>query len=588
MATPDNLPLRDLQKIILGKRKETLSVIEIRNLFSYPTTPESILYIIIALNKKKIDPNTTLIQGMANATKKEDLVPIALALRYGADPNLYINAPNIGDIHILGYAYLILNKKDLPLLNSVIIMLMVMGADPNLPIFDSKGGVIRDEFSLIQPIKGQSVSEWLDDQGFDTIIPQIQNQNYELVDSKFMTMIATFLDKDDLLKQDPRLDEVIGSHSTVIFNKHSDKANKDSGLRIARDYLNIVAFEKFIDRGAYLHYSEINDLILSIKNYKDLGDIISMDQISQMLTYSISRGTILDKYQEDMLKSIDQNVYTRITTEYAQPYWKKMCQNSNGKVPDKFKSLAYRLNLYPESPKDTLCYQIKKITQSDPEQVKKSVIERQKYRINTIVSYINEFQNGKPPQLVCSNQSVLKGDIYDYPDVDIAFYKDNQDSLWCFTSNNFLKILEQKKNPYTTEKFPEDFIERVKQQSVFISRYRLISDNPVPISETLDNMNKPDKISNEYTDKYSKLFKEIMSLNGITEWNIEKLSNKDLERILSDNFGIETDLISLSRDHAVKTFYVVSYHELTRNPDITDNFFNQIECKSINKNKVSL
>src|SRR5438105_1135115 len=106
----NNLALRDLQKIILGNRKEPLSAIEIRNLFSYPTSPETILYIITALNQQKLDPHTALIQAIAHATKKEDLVPIALALRYGADPNLYVNAPNIGDIHILGYSYLVLSK----------------------------------------------------------------------------------------------------------------------------------------------------------------------------------------------------------------------------------------------------------------------------------------------------------------------------------------------------------------------------------------------------------------------------------------------------------------------------------------------
>ena len=138
MATPDNLPLRDLQKIILGERTEPLSIIEIRNLFSYPTTPESILYLITALNRNKIDPNTTLIQGIDNANHKQDLVPIALSLRYGADPNLYVNFPTVGDIHILGFVYLVVSYKTLPLLNSLVIMLMAMGADPNRLVFDSQ------------------------------------------------------------------------------------------------------------------------------------------------------------------------------------------------------------------------------------------------------------------------------------------------------------------------------------------------------------------------------------------------------------------------------------------------------------------
>ena len=584
MATPNNLPLRDLQKIILGKRKEPLSNIEIRNLFSYPTTPESILYIITALNTKKIDPNTTLIQGISNSNKKEDLVPIALALRYGADPNLYVNAPNIGDIHILGYVYLTLSKKDLALLNSVIIMLIAMGSNPHLPVFDSKGGVVRDEFSLVEPIRGQSVIGWLDDQGFNTIIHQIENQDYSEVDNTFMTMIATFLDRNDLLEQDPRLDEVIGSHSTIIFYKHSQKANKDKGLELARDYLNLTAFEFFIDQGAIPDYGEINDLVLLIETYKKIGDLISLGQIRQMLLYSISRGILIDTYQLDMIKNIDKTTYDKVNAEYSVPYWKKVCQTMKGLVPDRLKLLAYRLNLYPESSKDTLCYQIKKILQSDPIQVKKSVIERQKSRVDSMMAYINEFVDGSPPSLVCSNQSVLKNDIYDYPDVDIAFYKDDQDSLWCFSSNNFVKIMEQKKNPYTVQVFPEDFLSRVSNQIDFITKYRSIDDLPVAISETLDNIIKPDVINNEYTDKYSKLFEETMALNGITEWNIDKLSSDDMETILLNNFNVQTDLTSLSnKDHIVKTFYIISYQELLKNPDLNNSFFEQIEKKSVNK-----
>lgn len=584
MDRTDNLPLRDLQKILLGKRKEPLSPIEIRNLFSYPTTPESILYIITALNKKKIDPNTTLIQAIANATKKEDLVPVALSIRYGADPNLYVNAPNIGNIHILGYVYLVLKNNDTALLNAVVIMLMASGADPHLPIFDSKGGAIKDEFSLLDPIRGQSVTEWLYSQGIDTIVPLIKNQNYDKVDKRYMTTIATFLDRDDLLQLDPRLDEVIGAHAIKILEKHEGKANRDIGLRTSKDYLNLTSYEKFVDAGAYLNYAEVNDMILSLKAYKDLGDIISAGQVRQMLLYSISRGEILDKDQLDMIEKIDETTYNRVVKAYSIPYWQKVCKTAKGSVPDKLKLLAYRLNLYPEYPKGVLCNQIQKISQADPETVKKSAIERQRTRIRSDVAFINQFSDNKPPVINCSNRSVLKTNIYDYPDVDIAYYMDDQESLWCFNSVNFVKILERGKNPYTNQPFPDFFLERVQKQKEFIERYRSIDETPATISETVDSLVLPDTFDNEYSEKYVKRFEEMMIMNGVSEWNIKKLTKEDLQQILSNNLNINTSLVSLSRSHAVKTFYIVSYTELTRSPELIDDFFKQIETKSINNN----
>ena len=567
------LPLRDLQKIILGTRTDPLSAIEIRNLFSYPTTPESVLYIITALNKDRIDPSTTLIQSIANATKKQDLVSVGLALRYGASPNLYVDAPNIGDIHILGYTYLLLHKKDIPLLNAVVIMLMATGADPNLPIFDSKGGIVKDEFSLVEPIKGQSVLEWLDDQGFSTIIHKILNQNYNKVDKDFMTLIGTFLDRNDLLKTDPRLDEVIGSHSINIFTQHEQKVDSDKGLRLSIAYLNITTFEKFIDRGATLGYGDINNIILEMKRYHEAGDIISREQLRQMLTYAIAHGTLLDIYQEELLK-FDENIYNKIITAYGVPYWKKIC-SVEGNSPDRLKLLAYRLNLDPEDSKDIICEQIRKILQSDLTKIKQNVIDRNRLRIRSTAARINEFDNGSPPSLVCSNQSVLTTDPYNFPDHDIAFYRD-QEKLWCFTSNNFVKIIEQKKNPYTLQPFPDNFIQEVKRKIETISKYRSIEDLPTPVSETLDNLSKPDIISNIYTDKYVKFFLQALALNGLTEWNIQRLTIDDMHKLLMDNFGIQVNLTDLDRKHAEITFYMMAYYELSKDPS-NNKIFKQIE-----------
>jgi len=581
----DNLALKDLQKIILGDRKEPLSAIEIRNLFSYPTSPETILYIITALNEKKLDPHTALIQAIANATKKEDLVPIALALRYGADPNLYVNAPNIGDIHILGYTYLVLSKRDLPMLNGSIIMLMIMGSNPNMLIFDNKGGIVKDEFSLVEPLKGQGVLEWLDDQGFDTIIPKLRGGKYDKIEKKFMTTLATFLDKDNLLTNDPRLDEVLGAHANSIFNKHKSNIDIQKGLQTSRKYLNLTGFEYFIDQGASLNYDEINDLIYSIKEYKDSGDLISMSQIRQMLLYIVTKGQGLDMYQGDLIKKFDQTIYDQMIKEYEVPYWKKVCSQSNGKTPERLKTLAYQLNLDPEVSRNIICGRIKRILQTNPEETKKNVIERNKNRIHSTLSYINEVDVSG---LSCSNRSVLKTNIYDYPDTDIAFYRDDQENIWCFTSNNFLKITEQKKNPYTVQEFPEFFLKDVKSKMEFISRYRSMNDDPTPISVVLDNINKNDTISNIYTNRYVKLFKEMAVLNGITDWNLNKLTRKDMERILNKNFNVKTNLERLKKDHALITFMMVSYHQLKNNSDLINNFFESFEVKTMEQNTMKI
>jgi len=596
MATSDNLPLRDLQRIILGQRTEPLSVMEIRNLFSYPTTPESILYLITALDRNKIDPNSSLIHAIDNANKKEDLVPVALSLRYGADPNLYVNYPNVGDIHILGFVYLVLKNKTLPLLNSIVIMLMAMGSDPNRLIFDAKGGVIRDEYSLVEPLRGQSVIDWLEEQGYSTIIPQIEGQKYDMVEKGFMTTLAVLLDNPELIPKgsEPKLDEIISAHSVEVFNKLVPKSEQN-GIELSRKYLNIDAYEKYVDLGASLNYFDINEMILLVKKYKELGDIISMNQVGAMLLYSVSKGLVLDSYQIDLIKSVDNAFYTKINTTYSQPYWTKICpsttnsnsnnndhnnSNSNiGIVDDKLKNLAYRLNLYPEAPKDTLCYQIKLIAQADPELVKKSAITRQQVRIKSDVAYINQFDNGDEiPNITCNNRSVLSNNLYDFPDVDIAYYRDYQDALWCFTSNNFLKITETETNPYTNEPFPQFFLEDVKRKIYFISKYRSLDEDPTPISVTIDELSMTDEPNNIYTSMKAKEFDEMLAEHNLTQWNIDKLSIDDMKNILNVYFGKSIDLELLTREHAERTFIIIAYDNLKSNNDIdlSDRFFKQI------------
>jgi hypothetical protein len=558
-----NLPLKDLQKIILGKRDEQLSSIEIRNLFSYPTTPESILYILMALNTKKLDPNTTLIQGIAKSEAKEDLAAIGLALRYGANPNLYVTVPNIGNIHILAYVYLALANKSAAILNSCVILLMIVGSDPNQTIFEPKPQTIKDEYSLVEPIKGQRVLDWLEDQGYNTIIPQIQGQNYSDVEKKFMTTLATSLDNTSLIfNNTPDLFETIMYHSDeVLDNYFKQLRDINEGIKSSIERLNLTSFEKFYDRGGSLRYYQINDLILKIGDYYNKGDILSSTQLTQMLLYSIKRGISLDIDQIKLIQTSSERLLCKVAKLYHQPYWIKITSIDTGPVDLKLKLLAYHLNLNPEQSKDVLSHQIKTIMKSDPELIKKSVILRQKTRIVSDVAYINEFASCCLPDMNPNNISLI-GNLYDFPDSDIAYYRDYQGTLWCFASNNFEKIVDKKINPYTNIPFPELFVNEVKNKIDYISRYRNISDNPTPISKIIEDMLQPDKPNDLYSN--------LIMLNIETIPISKPLSVDQMEQILSD-FNIVTDLSKLEPDHQRKTFYITLYEEKTINPEIDIN-----------------
>ena len=576
-----NVSLSDLIKIILGKREEPLSPVEIKNIFSQTISPETHLHLLSALQGKKIDPHTMLVQSIANSKEKDDLIGVALALKFGADPNLYVSTPQIGDIHILAYSYIVLSDRDIRVLNSIIIMLFIMGSNPDQLVFNAPCEEIRDEYSLVEPVKGQTVLEWLDDQGYSTIIPQIID-DIDNIDDKFITFIGTLLDKNDIIKQKPDLQTMVQSLSVKVFDKYYQEYDSQEGLELSIKYLNIDAYEQFLKRGATINYGQINDIILQIGEYKQQKDYISMNQLRNMLLYSIKSGIILDLYQLELAEKTCETLFTKIITAYQQPYWIKISTNPEGKSDDKLKLLAYRLNLNPKWSKRKLSQQIKNITQADPDFVKRSVIARQITRIQSDVSYIYEFDNKCPFNIKCSNNTMsgIKTP-YDYPDSDIVYYRDDNNKLWCFTSNNYLKMVSKKHNPYNNEPFPKKVIKDTLQKIKFISKYRSIDSEPQSISTTIDQLNQEDQIDNFYTDKYVNNFKNILNQYGLSYECINQLSLEEMENILKTKLNITTNLKKLDIIHGQITFVILVYHEIKNNTELQQKIIDSIKYSNV-------
>lgn len=581
-----DFPLKELQEILLKERDEPLSSIEIKNIFKHSATPEIILYILASLNDSYLNPNDTLVQAITEANSKQDLIPISLCLRYGADPNLYVEVENVGIIHILGYTYLVLGSMESPLLNSVVIMLYEFGSDPNKPIFKKSNKVSKnndsclDDFSLInKTFTGKSTLDWLDDQGYYTILHQLQSIGYENVEDNFMTTLATFMDKPSLIPENskPRMDEVIGSHSSNVLSVYIDQSDPNIGLEISKDYLNIHSFEEYVKRGGELSYWEINKLMLMMKKYAENNNVLPYCQLKLMLISLIKSGAILDKHQINII-SDDIEFLNEIDMEYSKPYWSKICSVCEGTVNVKMKFLAYNLNLYPEVPKNILCKRIRYIAQSDPELIKMSIMERQKTRISSDVSYINEFFKDMPVKK-CSN-NVGDDCYYDYPDMDITYYVDEHDNLWCFLRNNYNDIIKKIVNPYTGEDFPKYFMEDIKRKIKYISNYvPNVDDYPVPISKTVSELNSPDNINNIYTNIISNLFYQKIESNDIdlAKSQIENLSKEDMSDIVFESFNIDVDFSPLTKTHALKTFEIVSYYNL--NDITTSKYIESISSK---------
>ena len=309
-------PLYDrFQKLLIKTGEFPLTIIELDELLQEITGPELILFLIIGLKNNKILADQLLIKSISNSRSEEDLLPVALSLRFGANSNLYINVENIGIIHIFGYTYLFLQGINSPVINAIIIMLKEYGAKNTNPAFISSKENIKLGVEII------NIKQWLFNQNFITILSQIET-NYDNVQPSFLTKIGSLIDKPNMIITPISLSEIIKDHSTnVIWNNLDKIINYEYPLHIALKYLNLTAFEIFLDQGIIPDYIFINLILLEMKKFYYLKDDISYIQIKEMLEASIIRGIQLDQEQFSLLSSIDKNTANNILVKYTEPYW---------------------------------------------------------------------------------------------------------------------------------------------------------------------------------------------------------------------------------------------------------------------------
>src|SRR5579863_6291464 len=108
---------KSLEDSILGGSTEQLSSNDIQQLLtSFDTVSATfVLTLITALKRQKVDPTDLLIQLVPYIQTRDYLIPLALTLRYNANPNEYVYLTDQKqNIHLLGYIYITLRDKTDP------------------------------------------------------------------------------------------------------------------------------------------------------------------------------------------------------------------------------------------------------------------------------------------------------------------------------------------------------------------------------------------------------------------------------------------------------------------------------------------
>lgn len=607
-----------LQNLVLGEGKTPISSAQVRDILQQPTTPELVILVLAALEKKVIDKNLVLIQSINSSRIEDDLVLVGLALRYGADPNQYVNS-ELGIIHILAYTYAkISNKADRQTLNLLTGMLLASGSSYISKAFDAnkKGDFVKDNSQLfIQNIGGETVIDWIGNQGYSTILPELSSGPVDKTDllernPDFMSKVGLYLNRldlvptgetNELMKLDPKL--MIKAHSTLLFEEYlknikTETAANSSLLRASVIHYNLTTYKSVLNKGIKPDYTFVNDLITRMAVIKKKKFYVGYTQLDSMLTTSVKNGTRIDTKQLSYLRSIDTGSSKRLEESYARPYWKKNCEDmAVTKSADvDLRILALSLNAPtaltsdPKSTQEEICNYIGNFSRQNPETLKAAAVRRQEIRVSAASAGATDFLestslnstsgNGvfgdeltaKLPIRICRNRSVLASDPYGFNDAQLAFYTDKVNVPWCFTSDMFKQLISTGDNPINQEQLPESFILELKNKDRLLDALGIRSVDTLTFAEAVDKLSQNDTISDVFTNKEIEKFLMAAKINGVNGDKFRSMTNAQLQKILQI-YGRTVNLLPLSQDHAFSTFSIIANNIMDNNPRISNLLF---------------
>lgn len=715
-----NLLLSIENKLNSGGTGNFVSAEELYRLFQLPLSPEVNLTLLDALEQSSLDPDVTLLQILPHADNNNYLIPLALCIRGGANVNMYVDAPNIGVIHLLAYVYFLLGdpRDNNPVVNTIAAMLVAAGSRTSQSVYDrsrkrsiiggsapelietkspSRGGrslreptpplsaiedtrsrVSRlsmvddrsrqsliagqsaidrlvvddrlstagqsaidnrysfngstyinprsrlspdqtfdqeeyvDEFAVNTPRFSQrsfsersplppvgslggelspaplpistyrttptkliTVSDWLANQKYRSVVAGVESASElaKRIPLEMMVMISILLDAPQLTPRSYQEEDMylaIRAFSMAVLPKIPASALRTGldykSLLTAEASFNSAAFTDLLSRGQMPSYLLINRIILDLKRYQGRLPFI---ELQNMLRDSVTRGVTLDQDQLTIIGTLGQNTLTLVNQAYAEPYWRKVCRVTTGAVPEELRMLAASLNLNTDAGKGAICENLSLLSAADKQGLKDAARRKQQLRMMGEVGYLSEFLEGKIPDLVPRNRSLMPQDPFTYNDNDIVFYRDDQGSIWAFGREMFATILESKTNPYSSAPLPAEVLVKIEMKN------QLSGGPAISFDNAIDHLDDKDSIGNNMSAQVLQQYANLANRMGVPSEVALGLSKADMSAALRA-INLDVNLDGLTTSHALTTVAYTVVGLGVYNPALARTFFQSL------------
>lgn len=342
-------------------------------------TIRTLKFIVYALQNDYLDANRFLVWmiSLLDASKvrgeKSDkeykemfLLLLAFALRYGADPNMYILQPEYGKVHLIVFTLLQFNRKKLfpygdvqhDFTKQILLLMCLLGSkvsfkatypDDKLTFKDSVKAnikIVEEARKKVNPeAENATVRDFLNGVGYkrigDDFIKTSQDQYSEpyedpkyilnqqrdpagITKNDFMINFGYLIDDPEYSLLDVKGATIVNFDKILKYNaiktlqmaKIDDDENeikfRHESLRILQtiECIALEAFVELVQRGTKISYFTMNRLLLKYKDYtdnKDKYNRVYSEVYLAMIKSALSLGVPMDRYQLDFIKNFNSS-----------------------------------------------------------------------------------------------------------------------------------------------------------------------------------------------------------------------------------------------------------------------------------------
>jgi hypothetical protein len=245
-------------------------------------SPETIVTYYKSLTNNTVTPDQVMVEAIRNVQCRRQLLLLSLALRYGANPNTYIQYSFLGSkylVHTLVYSAVVSPSN---CTRKLLQLLLAFGADPGMYAFEYSEGY-RKDYTTNSRFLPSNIQEKVTD---DILILSDRELGKLLDPDSVALSIRSF--SGATLREQIQLGLIDSQRPFLMDNRFL----VESVLSI-----NYEAFYLIGSRGVLPSYLLLNRMVINTRKYYEKGLKIPLDEMKNILYYTSQLGVSLDEEQ---------------------------------------------------------------------------------------------------------------------------------------------------------------------------------------------------------------------------------------------------------------------------------------------------